>query len=256
ELKDASQNGYEVWQGYFIVQDSIQIPLIFGVESETAIQQLRIYSGSELAYWSYWHEKKDPSTHIDSVSFKCGPNSEFRGVRKNNQIAGSYFEGIYTKKERAKFVAQKVDKQRPLFPKVANPSNISPTGTWILDFGTLKDLSEPAELLRYNIDRVQTFDLYRSKDNIIGKAYGAKGVQGLSGVMSTKGFICASFHHSEPFLIEATFIDENTFDATISSSTDTYKLRGRRKSQIKENFDYTCSLIRGLYLNIKGFFNP
>lgn len=254
EPKDASQYGYEVWQGHFIVQDEVQIPLLFGVEGKTGIQQVRIFSGSEVAHWSYWHEGEDWHNSPDSVSFKSGVHSEFRGVRKGDKVTGVYFDGVGTKVERAKFVVEKVDKQQSPFHQVAKATNILPTGTWQLDFGTLKDLSDSNELLRYNIDRVQTFDIYRSNDTIIGQAYGAGGIQGFDGIMTTDGFICSSFHYSEPFLIEATFVDKNTFDAKITSTTDAYKVRGSRKSQTEEDTEHTGSMIKGIYLVLKGFF--
>lgn len=254
ESRNAGQYGYEIWQGHFIVQNGIQIPLLFGVEGKTEIRQVRIFSGSELAHWSYWHQWENGHASPDSVHFKAGLHSEFRGIRKGNTISGTYFDGVGTWVERAKFVAKKVEQQTSPFTSVANPSPIIPTGTWDLDFGTLKDLSDPNELLRYPMDRVQTFDLYRKDHTIIGKAYGAGGIQGFDGVMTTTGFICSSFHHAEPFLIEATFIDENTFDATITSTTDIFKVRGTRKSQTKEDTKHTGNRIRGLYLTVKAFF--
>lgn len=249
ESRDAGQYGYEVWQGHFLVENGVQIPLLFGVEGKTGVRQVRLFSGSELAHWSYWHEE------ADSVQFKAGLHSEFKGIRVDNTISGSYFDGVGTQVARAKFVAQKVEQQTSPFAPVATPTPIVPTGTWQLDFGTLKDLSDPNELLRYTMDRVQTFDLYRKDHTIIGKAYGAGGIQGFDGIMTSMGFICSSFHHAEPFLIEATFVDENTFDATITSTTDVFEVRGTRKSQTKEDTAYTGSVLRGFYLTVKAFFN-
>lgn len=254
EPRDAGQYGYEIWQGHFIVQNGVQIPLLFGVEGKTGMRQVRLFSGSELAHWSYWHEGEDWHTAVDSVSFETGLHSEFRGTRKGDTIAGIYLDGVGTKVERAKFKAQKVDQYKSPFTEVAHPTPIVPTGTWHLDFGTLKDLSDPKELLRYTMDRVQTFDLYRKDQMMIGKAYGAGGVQGFDGMMTADGFICSSFHHSEPFLIVGTFIDENTFDATITSTTDVFQVRGTRKSQAKENTEHTGSVLKGLYLTVKAFF--
>ncbi|MCS4237975.1 hypothetical protein M2306_000743 [Myroides gitamensis] len=59
EPRDAGQYGYEVWQGHFIVQNGVKIPLLFGVEGKTDMRQVRLFSGSELAHWSYWHEGED-----------------------------------------------------------------------------------------------------------------------------------------------------------------------------------------------------
>ncbi|MTG97427.1 hypothetical protein NWE55_15225 [Myroides albus] len=248
ESKDAGEHGYEVWQGNFIVQDGVHIPLLFGVEAKEGTRQVRLFSGPELAHWSYWIDRGD------SISFQSGLHSEFKGIRQGDKISGIYIDGVRTKQERAKFEVQKVEKQETPFPIITNPSAISPIGTWELNFGQLKDLSDSKELLRYNIDRVQTFDLYRNGNVVIGKAYGAGGIQGFDGVMTSDGFICSSFHHSEPFLIEATFIDENTFDVEITSTTDTYKAIGKRKSQTIEDTEHTESVLRGIYLTLKGFF--
>lgn len=254
EPKDAGQYGYEVWQGHFRVQDGVQIPLLFGVEGSEGVRQVRIFSGSEVAHSSYWQEGGEGQKGLDSIRFKAGVHSEFRGVRKGDTVSGVYLDGVTTKVERAQFVVAKKDKQESAFPQVAKPTDISPTGTWELDFGTLKDLSDANELLRYAIDRVQTFDLYRKNHTVLGKAYGAGGVQGIDGVMTADGFVCSSFHQSEPFLIEATFIDENTFDATITSTTDVYTVRGTRKSQNTEDAEFTGSVIQGIYLSLKAFF--
>lgn len=257
EPRDAGQYGYEVWQGHFIVQDGVNIPLLFGVEGtegEEGVRQVRIFSGSKLAHWSYWQEGIARDNSLDSISFKSGVHSKFKGIRKGDVISGVYLDGVNVKVERAKFVVEKKDKQQSAFPQIAKPTDVSPTGTWELDFGTLKDLSDSSELLRYNIDRVQTFDLYRNNHTVIGKAYGAGGIQGFDGVMTEDGFICSSFHHSEPFLIEATFEDENTFDAKITSTTDVYKVRGKRKSQSREDAEFTGSVIEGIYLTLKAFF--
>lgn len=254
ESRDAGQYGYEVWQGYFIVQDGVKIPLLFGVEGKEGTRQVRIFSGSELAHWSYWHEGKDWHDSRDSISFESGVHSEFRGTRKGDKVSGVYLDGISTKIERAKFEVEKVDKQQSPFLSVANPTSILPTGTWELDFGILKDLSNSSELLRYNIDRVQTFDLYRKEGSIIGKAYGAGGIQGFDGIMTENGFICSSFHHSGPFLIEATFVDKNTFNAKITSTTDVYNVVGKRKTQAKEDVEHTGSVLGGLYRTLRAFF--
>lgn len=254
EPRDAGQYGYEVWQGHFIVQDGVHIPLLFGVEGSEGVRQVRIFSGSELAHSSYWQEGSEGHTGLDSVHFKSGVHSEFRGVRKGDTVSGVYLDGVNTKVERAKFVVEKKDKQESAFPQIAKPTDVSPTGTWELDFGTLKDLSDANELLRYTIDRVKTFDLYRNNHTVIGRAYGAGGIQGFDGVMTENGFICSSFHQSEPFLIEATFIDENTFDAKITSTTDVYEVRGKRKSQNTEDAEFTGSVIQGIYLSLKAFF--
>ncbi|MDM1379753.1 hypothetical protein [Myroides marinus] len=254
ERKDAGEYGCEVWQGHFIVQDGVRIPLLFGVEDKEGARQVRIVSGSELAHWSYWHEGEVRHESLDSISFKSGLHSEFRGTRNEDKISGVYLDGVMTKVERAKFEAEKVDKQQSPFPSITNPTTIVPTGTWRLDFGTLKDLSDSRELLRYNIDRVQTFDLYRKEGSIIGKAYGAGGVQGFDGIMTENGFICSSFHHSEPFLIEGTFVDKNTFNAKITSTTDVYNVVGKRSSQTKEDVKHTGSVLSGLYRTLRAFF--
>jgi hypothetical protein len=253
ELRDAGEYGYEVWQGHFIVKNGVQIPLLFGVEGKDGLRQVRIISGSELAHWSYWYEGEERQGNLDSIRFKSGLHSEFRGIRKENKISGIYVDGVTNKVERAKFEVGKVDKQQSPFPNVTNPTIIVPTGTWELHFDTLKDLSDSRELLRYNIDRVQTFDLYRKENLIIGKAYGGGGIQGFDGVMTENGFICSSFHHSEPFLIEAIFVDENTFDAKITSTTDIYKVTGKRKSQTQEDTRHTSSVISGLYRVIRAY---
>lgn len=251
ESRDAGLYGYEVWQGHFILQNGVNIPILLGVEGKEGLRQVRLFSGSELAHWSYWNEIGD---NHDSIRFKAGLHSEFKGTRKNNRISGVYLDGVNTKVERARFVVEKMDKQQSPFPQTDKPTNVVPTGTWELEFDTLKDLSDSNELLRYNIDRVQTFDLYRNNHTIVGKAYGAGGIQGFDGVMTENGFICSSFHHSEPFLIEATFIDENTFDIKISSTTTVYNARAKRKHQTTEDAKYTGSVMEGIYLTLKAFF--
>lgn len=252
ELADPIKYGGDMWQGYFLANNGTRIPFAMGIREESPMVEGRqnlngaILSGHDL-YTGFI------SLNKDSIRMRAGLHGYLLGKKKGDKIEGVLMDGVTIQHPKAPFVLHKSDK--PRFRSVSKPTNISATGRWILNFGTLKDLSDMKELLRYNIDRATKLDLYREGDKIMGKTYihGA-GVQGFDGIMTGNGFKCASYHHTEPFLLEATFIDENHFEATITSITDIYKVRGTREDSKISNTSYTTSVLQGFFLTVKGFF--
>lgn len=77
ESRDAGLYGYEVWQGHFVLQNRVNIPLLLGVEGKEGLRQVCLFSGSVLAHWSHWNEIGD---NHDSIRFKAELHSEFKGI--------------------------------------------------------------------------------------------------------------------------------------------------------------------------------
>ncbi len=251
-LADPIKHGGEMWRGYFVANNGKHIPFSMGIKEEPRIiadvpnLHGKILSGYN-CYSSYI------ITIGDSLKIKSGLHSYLSAQRKGDKIEGIFMDGVKTQKPKAPFILIKNGPQA--FKQEKNSTNIAFTGSWNLDFGALKDLSDTAELLRYNIDRARVLDLYKEDDLVLGKTYiDGAGTQGFYGKATKNGFQCTSYHHSEPFLIEATFIDENHFEAVITSITDSYKVKGSRASTSVVNIEHSASVIQGFLLYIKSVF--
>ncbi len=246
ELADPVKHGGEFWQGYFVGYNGTHIPMCLGIREdrpgESSIEGYLV-SGSE-THRTYIRQYKD------SFEMKGGMHSMFLGKFEGDSLLSGVLEyGINEVSHRTKFYLRPSNRSR--FETIENITDISATGTWLLNFET----DSLPFTLRYDMRRMREIDLYQNNDTIIasGYVYG-EGKQGLDGVMTEVGFKMASFHHSEPFLIEAAFVDENNFMATVTSVTDTYTVKGLRKNQLKEDAEFSTSVFTGLLLTIKAFF--
>lgn len=250
---DPIEYGGEMWHGYFIANKGKHIPFSMGIKEEEPAENGRrnrygrILSGHDLYSAIIYNEG-------EFTRMQAGLHSYFIGKLEGDIFEGVLMDGVSEQHPKAPFKLKR--NAEPPFKPFHTTSKKSATGRWNLDFGTLKDLSDMSELLRYNIDRARVLDLFQSENGLVyAKTYiGGAGIQGFHGAMTKNGFTCASYHHSEPFLLEVEFIDNNHFDGVITSVTDTYKVKGTRESSVKTNTEHTTSVVKGFYLFVKGFF--
>lgn len=244
ELADPIEHGGEIWQGYFEGHNGVYIPMTLGIRTDSREnREGYLVSGSETHRKIIW-------TEGDSTKMKGGMHSMLIWkFDTDSTLWGVLEDGILKIERRTKFFLEKTDRRH--FQTVENTTPISPTGTWKLDF----EVDSLPFTLRYDFRQAGSIDFYRANDTIIGegRAYGA-GKQGWDGVMTEKGFVCASYHHSEAFLMNATFIDENHFEATITTVDNTYGVKGVRKNQMQEDAEFSSSVFVGFLLFIKAFF--
>lgn len=252
ELANPTKYGGDLWQGYFTAYNGKHIPFTMGIKDESMTGEFKFLYGRILS-----GENIDRSfiriLLSDSIEMEVGLHAKLLGKVSRNSIEGVLIEPLLIDGVKAPFILKR--KEGPRFKKEDVCTEIDPTGKWSLKFDSLKDLSNNRDLLRYNIDRASFLDLCREGDNLLGKtAIAGEGLQSFDGIMTEKGFKMASFHHAEPFLIEATFTDDNHFTATITSSTDSYKVKGVRDESISSDVKYNVSVLTGIILFIKGFF--
>lgn len=249
ELADPIRHGGEIWQGYFVGYNGKHIPMRLGIREdrpgESSIEGYLV-SGSET-------HRAYITQYADSFEMKGGMHSQFLGKFEGDSVLNGVLEyGINKLEHSIKFHLQHTAPIAPArYAAVDTPTDILPTGTWKLDF----EVDSLPFSLRYDMRRMAEIDLYRSSDTIIasGYVYG-EGKQGWDGVMTENGFNMASYHHSEPYLMEAVFVDANNFIATITSATDSYEVKGERKSQIEEDAQFSTSVFVGFFLTLKAFF--
>lgn len=246
ELANPIVHGGEVWQGYFVLHNGVRAPMTLGIREDRPGESLiegYLVSGAE-THRTYIRQNGD------SMQMKGGMHSLLKGKFENDStLTGVLEDGINEIERRTKFFLKKND--QPRFQKVKNATTMSPTGTWNLRF----EMDSIPFTLRYNLRQARSIDFFRTNDTIIGnaRAYGA-GKQGWDGVMTADGFVCASYHKSEVFLMEATFVDENNFDAVVTTVDYVYNVKGIRKSQSVEDAEFLSSVFVGFILFIKAFF--
>lgn len=244
ELANPIEHGGEIWQGYFVIHNGVHVPMTLGIREDTrGNREGYLVSGTETHRDNIW-------TEGDSVKMEGGLHSMLQWkFETDSTLWGVLEDGINRVERRTKFFLKKGD--APRFKQVENASPISLTGTWNLEF----EMDSIPFTLRYDIRQARSIDFFRTNDTIIGegRAYGA-GKQGWDGVMTEKGFVCASYHKSEVFLMEATFVDQNHFDAVVTTIDNVYNIKGIRKNQLKEDVEFSSSVFVGFLLFVKAFF--
>ena len=181
---------------------------------------------------------------------QSGLHSVLKGVYINDTtIQGELQYGIGKKDRKTPFVLYETQGER--FLKQDSLTPIDFNGTWTLDFHN--PIGEFT--LDYDMRYMKQIDISRQGHIVIAKGTIAfEGIQGLDGVVTQDGFMLASFHHSQPYLIQATFIDENHFEATLISVSDIYEFTGTRKNSLAVDSEFSEGVFRGFYMYVKAFF--
>ncbi|MEC4115629.1 hypothetical protein VSP20_01485 [Myroides phaeus] len=236
------------WRGEFIVQNR-KVPFVFSLEKE----QANVYGYRVLVVNGDQYEQLE-TVHMQGKNFRVELSYDQEDVLEG-KINGNVINGKLRKRFsdsylEALFTAHKSNDLR--FTEIKKPTSIIPDGIWLLQYDTLKNLKNTADLFRHNIDRFESLQLFRKDNEIFGSIIPAE--QGFEGVMTTNGFICSSFYKSEPYLMEGEFINDKEFIGTITTMTDIYTFKALKKSDSEVIVKKTDNIFSTLILLVKAYF--
>lgn len=249
ELYNPIKHGGNIWQGYFLAADSIKIPLGLGMRQDdpsSGFIEGYLVSGTQVIRKAIF--KKD-----NTFEMQVGLHSKLVGTFENDSVLkGNLIYSLGKIQRQTPFALYLAEDNSYPYKTTEITTLIDPTGTWELEFPQRDSIFS----LVYDLRNMKQLDIYRSGDTIISQGYiSGEGTHSMDGVLNENGFTMASFYHGVPFLVEANFIDFNSFSGVVYNDEINYPIIGKRKNQLKEDKEFTSSVFQGFIQFIKAFFN-
>ncbi|MHC5310097.1 hypothetical protein ACYSNM_08500 [Myroides sp. LJL116] len=249
QLSNPIEHGGNIWQGYFLAADSVQIPLRLGMrqdDSSSGFIEGYLVSGTQVIRKAIF--KRD-----NTFEMQVGLHSKLVGTFENDSVLkGSLIYSLGKIQRQTPFSLYLAKDNFYPYKTTEITTLVDPTGTWELEFPQRDSIF----YLVYDLRNMKQLDIYRSGDTIISQGYiSGEGTHSMDGVLNENGFTMASFHHGVPFLVEANFIDSNEFNGKVYNDQINYPIIGKRKNQLQEDKEFTSSVTQGFIQFIQAFFN-
>jgi thiol-disulfide isomerase/thioredoxin len=221
------QNG--VWRGELAVSDNRQVPFLFEVQNaQTDSAVVTLINGVERVRLTGVQYVADtviiPIEAYDAVIKANVSQDKLEGVFMKNYIEND--EGVA-------FKAKKGITSR--FDAVGSPTSFSIDGKWDVYF-----INEEKS------DTTRNVGIFKSENQLVTGSIltNAGDLRFLEGIYTNKGIQVSAFSGLSPYLIELSFIDENSFEGVFYTTRSQTKVVGKRNNQAALDDAYSLTQLK------------